>query len=110
LLAWLYLSKIQTGYIVPSQQELEREMDSSNADFDVKTSISYAKYHKKFQKACIDCLNQKQSKFGSHTSRKMFYLFGRWFGPNLEALSRYACHKTFKNAQRYSRDAGKYIL
>jgi hypothetical protein len=85
-------------------------MDSSNTDFDVKTSISYAMYHKKFQKACIDCLNHKQSKFGSHTSRKTFYLFGRWFGANLEALSRDARHKTLKNAQRYSRDAGKSFL
>jgi hypothetical protein len=107
-MAWLYLSKIQSGYIFPSQTELQRLLDPTNSDFHVQSPISYTTYNKKFKKSCFDCLTRKTPKFGSHTSRKTFYLFGRWFGASLEALSRDARHKTIKNAQRYSRDAGNF--
>jgi hypothetical protein len=102
------LSKVGNGFIFPSKKELLRLQDPENSNFCVEQSISYSTYEKKFKAMCTSLLTRKGSKFGSHTARKTFYLFGTWLKGNMEILMRDARHKTLKNAQTYARDARKY--
>jgi hypothetical protein len=97
LLLWIYISKIQSGYLFPDLTSVQDGSVSSS-------HCAYETFQQRFKKLCLDC-TRRTGPFGTHTLRKTGFLLGVWGGAVLVDLMNSARHKTISNAKRYIADS-----
>ncbi|TPX78168.1 hypothetical protein CcCBS67573_g00496 [Chytriomyces confervae] len=108
LLAWIYLTGIPSGYLLPSQDELDRivEMRKNDPSCHIycKEGISYTVLSQ-IKSTCVVSIPYRSGPFGTHCMRKTGYLLAFWGGGEDSDVFKCARHKTASMGANYKRDA-----
>jgi hypothetical protein len=109
LLAYLYLSKIKSGYVFANHQTLKSLQEDTLPDSCVTKELrmTYDTFYTSFKLLCISLFAKSRvgAKWGTHSLRKTAYLLGVWGGGCDMDLMAAARHVTMSNAELYRRSA-----
>jgi hypothetical protein len=107
LLVFLHMLNWQSGYFFPSHKVIQKVLSGEHdGNFISGSNIDYNTFQTRYKSICQKVVNRR-GPWGTHTSKKTFYLLAVWGGGNDIDIIKSARHsiKNQESASKYKRDA-----